>query len=64
MSKTLGLKKSKWSNPHGLSNRENVSTIHDLGILCTYAMKKEEFRKVVNTKEYSCVVKFKVEEDK
>ena len=55
-SKLLGLTKSKWSNPHGLSNRENTSTIEDLGKLCSHAMKMPEFRKVVNCKQYSCVV--------
>lgn len=64
ISKYLGLSKSKWSNPHGLSNRENVSTVHDLFLLCRYAMKKNEFRKVVNTKEYSCVVEYEAEEEK
>ena len=35
----LEMKRSKWSNPHGLSNKENFTTVEDLFILCSYAMK-------------------------
>ena len=39
ISKELDLKKTKFSNPHGLSSPDNKSTAYDLSILCQKAMK-------------------------
>lgn len=40
-------------NPHGLSNTASYSTATDLAKLCTYAMKNDKFRRVVNAKSYT-----------
>lgn len=40
-------------NPHGLSNTASYSTASDLAKLCTYAMKNDKFRRIVNTKSYN-----------
>lgn len=38
MAKELELKKTKFSNPHGLSSPDNKSTAYDMAILCRKAM--------------------------
>jgi serine-type D-Ala-D-Ala carboxypeptidase (penicillin-binding protein 5/6) len=50
----LGLSRSTWANPHGLSNVNNMSTAEDIAKLCMHCMKNGKFREVVNTKFYNC----------
>jgi D-alanyl-D-alanine carboxypeptidase len=50
------MSRTKWSNPHGLSNPENKSTIEDMCLLCHAVMENQYLRKVVSTKNYSCKV--------
>ncbi len=51
----LGLTRSSWANPHGLSNVNNFSTAQDMAQLCMFAMKNAQFREIVSTKVYSCM---------
>lgn len=51
----IGLTRSSWANPHGLSNVNNLSTAEDLAQLCMFAMKNTQFREVVLTKNYNCL---------
>ena len=48
----LGMKRTCYSNPHGLSDNNNKSTVQDLGILTFHAMKDELFRTIVKTQFY------------
>lgn len=47
------MKRTSYSNPHGLSNPENKSTAVDISILCRYAMENPFFRKIVACRSYS-----------
>lgn len=40
----IGLSRSNWVNPHGLSNVNNFSTAEDMAQLCMFAMKNAQFR--------------------
>lgn len=37
----LGMLKSKWVNPHGLSNRDNKTTLKDMSIICNKIMRNK-----------------------
>lgn len=53
--KELGMKNTIFLNPHGLENNKgegNQSTAYDMALLTSYAMKNEEYRKIVSTKKY------------
>jgi D-alanyl-D-alanine carboxypeptidase (penicillin-binding protein 5/6) len=50
----LKLENTKFSNPHGLSDKQNKSTSNDLAYLCYYSMKNPDFRKIVRTTSYKC----------
>lgn len=56
LSRALEMYGSKWANPHGLSNKENKTTIEDMCKLCSTAMQSPYIRSIVNTKSYSCLV--------
>jgi D-alanyl-D-alanine carboxypeptidase (penicillin-binding protein 5/6) len=43
------MKKTVYSNPHGLCSPVNKSTAYELAILCRYAMQNEQFRRIVST---------------
>ena len=52
----LGLKNTHFTNPHGLDTtgyKAGYSSARDLATLAQYAMKNEEFRKVVGTVDWS-----------
>ena len=50
----IGMKNSKFNNPHGLDeNGGNLSTAYDMALLTSYAMKNETYRKIVSTKKYT-----------
>jgi len=47
----LGLEHTSYANPHGLDDENNHSCAHDLAVLGAYALKNEEFRRIVSTKK-------------
>ncbi len=57
LAKELDLKNTNFANPHGLANNFNKSTCWDLARLTYYALKSEEFRRVVSTKRYKAYIK-------
>jgi len=44
----LHMRFTNYANPHGLADKSNQSTAHDLACLANYCMKNELFRQVVN----------------
>ena len=50
----LGMSRTNWANPHGLSNLNNISTAEDVAKLVMHCMKNIRFREVVATKAYNC----------
>ena len=52
--KTIGMKNSEFNNPSGLDEEKgNFSTAYDMAILTSYAMKLDEYKKIVGTKKYT-----------
>lgn len=49
----LKLENTHFNNPIGLDNENNYSTAKDLVTLFKYALKKEEFKKIVTTDNYT-----------
>lgn len=51
----LGMKNTTFSNSSGLDNEStgNYSSCYDMALLTSYAMKNEEYRKIVGTKKYT-----------
>ena len=47
--KKLGMYNTKYANPHGLMNKNNVSTAEDMVKLCIECWKNQVFRKVCGT---------------
>lgn len=52
------LKSTKFSNPHGLVNRNNYSTCNDLAKLTYHCLKNDEFKKIIATKSYRANIKY------
>jgi D-alanyl-D-alanine carboxypeptidase len=52
LAKSIGMKDTIFVNSSGLedSNGENYSTVYDMALLSSYAIKNEEYRKIVGTK--------------
>lgn len=52
--KEIGMTNTIFNNPSGLDNTDsgNYSTSYDMALLTKYAMKYEEYRKIVSTKKY------------
>ena len=49
----IGMKNTTFNNPSGLDQEKgNYSTAYDMAILTSYAMKNEEYKKIVGTKKY------------
>lgn len=49
----IGMENTKFQNPHGLDDHENLySTAFDMALLTKYAMKIKEYRTVSGTKVY------------
>ena len=48
--KQIGMKHTCFKNPNGLPAEGHVSTAYDMALLAAYAMKKNEFEKIVSTK--------------
>lgn len=54
--KEIGMKNTTFNNPSGLDEKEykgNFSSAYDMALLMSYAMKNEEFKKIVGTKSHS-----------
>lgn len=50
----IGMKNTTFNNPCGLDEENgNYSTAYDMALLTSYAMKLEEYRKIVSTKSYT-----------
>ena len=47
----IGVKKTHFTNPHGLFNENHYTTAKDLGIILNYAMKNKDFREIFGTKQ-------------
>lgn len=52
LAQRLGMINSNFCNPHGLNHTQNVSCAEELALLCSYAMKNNTFRKIVQTRRY------------
>jgi D-alanyl-D-alanine carboxypeptidase len=48
----LHLKHTRYTNPHGLSDKANHSTANELAQISAYAMKHPLFREIVSTKQH------------
>jgi D-alanyl-D-alanine carboxypeptidase len=55
VSSVFHLKSTKFSNPHGLSDKGNRSTSSDIASLAYNALKNGVFSKIVNTIKYECL---------
>ncbi len=53
--KTIGMKDTKFLNPHGLDNNGvgNISTAYDMALLTKVAMQNKTFREIFNTTKYT-----------
>lgn len=54
MAKSIGMEHSSFVNPSGLEENDgsaNLSTVYDMAILTQYAMRNEDYRRYVSTKE-------------
>jgi len=52
--KELGMKNTTFNNPSGLDEEKgNYSTAYDMSLLISYAIKNEDFKKIVGTKKYT-----------
>ena len=47
--KELGLTTTHFTSPHGLDNEEHFSSCYDLAVLTNYALKNDDFKKIVST---------------
>lgn len=50
---SLKMTKTTYANSHGLCNTLNKSTAYDLSLLCQFAMRNPEFRKIVHSRIYT-----------
>lgn len=48
----LGCRNTSFKNPSGLPDDDHYSTAYDMAIIMSYAMKNDEFAKIVSTKEH------------
>ncbi len=48
----LGCRDTNFKNPSGLPDDDHYSTAYDMALIMSYAMKNDEFAKIVATKEY------------
>ena len=46
--------RTNFANPHGLANVLNFSTASDMMILSKYACSNRDFKRIMNTEDYSC----------
>ncbi len=50
--KSLGCKDSNFVNPHGLPNKEHVTSAYDMALITRAAMKNDTFAKIFGTRNY------------
>lgn len=50
--KELGCKNTHFANPSGLPDEKHYSSAYDMAIIMSYALKNDEFAKIVATKDY------------
>lgn len=50
----LGLRNTRFANPHGLDSEDNYSNASDMARLAAYALQNEHFRRIVSSQSYSC----------
>lgn len=60
--KSLGLKDSNFSSPHGLDNDEHYTTAYELSLITDYALQNDTFKKIVSTKQTSIYIGNNVKE--
>lgn len=58
------MSKTTYANSHGLANPQNKSSAFDLSLLCQYAMRNPEFRKIVHKKQYTGIARKTVPDQK
>ncbi|MCL2740066.1 MAG: D-alanyl-D-alanine carboxypeptidase [Oscillospiraceae bacterium] len=46
----IGVKDTRFTNPHGLSNEQHYTTAHDLALITRYALRIPTFAEIVSTK--------------
>ena len=53
LAKNIGMKNTKFVNSSGLEEKDNAntSTVYDMALLSSYAIKNPEYRKIVSTKD-------------
>ncbi len=52
----LNMNHTSFSNPHGLTHNQNLSSVYDLAILSAKAMQNEKFRKIVRTQNHIATI--------
>lgn len=57
--KELGMNNTNFKNPNGLPDEEHYTTAYDFSLLASYAMKNENFVKIINDKKWSMSYKGK-----
>jgi D-alanyl-D-alanine carboxypeptidase len=55
----LNMTRTHYANTHGLVNSENKSAAIDIALLCEYVMANERFAKIVGTRVYESIIKYK-----
>lgn len=53
--KKVGAFNSNFMNPHGLHNENHYTTPYDLALITSYAMKNQDFRRIVGTKNHTII---------
>ena len=53
---SMGLKDTKFENPHGLDSENHYTTARELALITAEALKNEEFRKIASTYKYSFTI--------
>ena len=59
----IGCLNTHFVNPNGVHNEEHYSTAYDLALIAQYAMKNDEFRKLVGTLRYTLPVTNKYDKE-
>lgn len=54
MAHKIGLKKTNFSNPTGLSDPDNYSTAQDIATMISFCMKNHLMRSIFKKKVYIC----------
>lgn len=49
----MGLTGTHFANPHGLHNENHYTTAYDLAMIARAALDSDEFRRIINTKNYT-----------